>query len=141
MMSHTIPAATLLIGGFALAASWAIDLAVPAPPPITVHSLSYDAGLVTQDRTVIADGEVMLMTWGAQVVNAATGEPVPGCTGSGTWPYEAGRREFSMPLDRWVGSLACLPGMLEPGQYYLRAVYSWQHDAVTAASPMFEVTR
>ena len=141
MMSHTIPAGTMLVGAVALAATWVIGLAVPAPPPITVHSLSYERGVVTQDRTVVSDDEVMLMAWSAQVVNAATGEPVLGCTGSGTWPYAAGRREFAMPLDRWVGSLACMPGMLEPGQYYLRAVYSWRDWSTTAASPMFEVTR
>lgn len=106
--------------------------------PIVVHSLTYADGQITQDRTVAGDGGVTLMTWGAQIVNASTGRPVAGCTGSGTWPYEQGRVAFTMPVATWVGSEAC---NLSTGEYYPRAVYSdGNSEPVTEAGPVFEVT-
>ena len=116
----------------------AINTAIPNGGPIVVHSLTYADGQITQDRTVAGDGGVTLMTWGAQIVDASTGQPVAGCTGSGTWPYEQGRVAFTMPVATWVGSETC---SLSAGEYYPRAVYSdGNSEPVTETGAVFEVT-
>lgn len=78
----------------------------PEPPPIVVHSLTYENGYIVQDRTVNSDGKFTAL-WTAQIQDKATGLSVPGCQGSGTWDYEAGRKTPRIPVAEWVGSPEC----------------------------------
>jgi len=133
--AQTIPAGLILVAVVSLIPG----LFLPAPPVIEVHSLSYSNGNVRQDRTVSGPGDVVLMSWSAQVVFAETGDPVPGCTGAGSWPYQTGRRAFEMPLSDWVGSPSCTPESLPNNQLSLRAVYLHEGHQVSASSEVFRV--
>ena len=135
-----IPGVAVLGAAVVAAGTAALQAVLPHPAPIIMHRLSYDApGMVTQYRTVNGEGEVRLMSWAAQVVDTSTDRPVRGCTGSGSWPYETGRLEAVLPLSEWVGSAACQPSALLPGEYRLRAVYSVDGEQVTASSAPFRI--
>ena len=103
----------------------------PAPPPITVHKLTFQStddgkGRVVQERTVepLDGASAFYAFWAAQVVDADTGIPVSECTGSGSWPYGAGRKEVTMTLARWTGGDLCKEGAL-PKRFYLQATWFW----------------
>jgi hypothetical protein len=109
----------------------------PKPAPIQVHSLEFDGGIVHQERTVITDGETFFAWWRAEVVDAATGDPVPQCSGGGDWPYVAGYRVVDVPLGEWVGRPEdCTLDDL-PDQFYLRASWFWGDDQTNARSVIY----
>jgi hypothetical protein len=116
-----------------------LQAVLPGPAPIVVHQLSYEAGIVTQDRTVTTNAPVFFAKWRAQVVNVATGDPLRRCTGGGTWNYKSGRAAYSMPLSQWVGSDACPASSLPEGAYRLIATWSWGDEQTHAQSPVFAI--
>lgn len=125
---------TLLGGGIFVAVGTAIIQAVsPAPDPIQIHSLKYNSGIVTQDRTVLSETP-FYANWAAAVVDHETGEAV--CEGDGAFAYKPGRVEAKMSLSRWVGQ----PCLLPPGSYHLSASWYWGGNQVGAESGPFEVT-
>lgn len=134
-----LPGFVLLGAGVLSLGTAALQSLLPSPPPIQVHELSYADGMVTQYRTVNGSGEVVLMSWAAQLVRADDNSPVAGCTGSGSWPYQTGRLRADLPLAEWVGSSVCQPWTLPVGEYRLRAVYSVEGEQVTAASDPFYI--
>jgi hypothetical protein len=101
--------------------SLAVGAVVPPPvaPPIVIHSIAYADGEVTQDRTVSSEGSYTA-AWTAEVRDFDTGYLVPGCQGSGVWPYPPGHKVVKMSLAEWVGSSQC---RLPPGAYQLVATY------------------
>jgi hypothetical protein len=113
----------------------AVSSVMPAPPPIVVNRLAYDAGIVTQDRSVNRTAKFSAV-WEAEVISAKTGQAVPGCMGRGDWDYAPGNKVARMPLAEWVGSASC---KLEPGQYQLFARYRAGEWGTTARSDVFEV--
>jgi hypothetical protein len=130
---------TAAAGGIIILALLGVSKAIlPHAPPITVHSISLDpvTGIVTQDRTATAknwNDPVRLMNWAAQVVDLDTGNSIPGCTGSGSWPYKVGRVSADLPLEEWVGNERCrLEGL--DRTFFLRAVYSADGIQVVAES-------
>ena len=137
-----------LIGTGALAAvlSAAIGLVIPdppLPPAITIHELSFDGALVTQDRTVDREGDAFLIAWAAAVYDAA-GNSIRWCEGDGSFGYSTGRWKATFDLADWIGNPNCTVESLPPGTYTLRAVWSWGSQEgdqqVTARSEPFEVT-
>ena len=114
--------AVVVGGAAALAVSAVLGFVLPKAP-IVINALSYAEGMVTQDRTVTGKGEVFFMGWSAEVVNMATGDPVPWCIGQGSYNYRTGRRVVEFTLPDWVGNAACLPESLLPGRYQLRAIW------------------
>ena len=111
----------------------------PELPRIDVHSISYAAGNITQDRTINTDKDVFRMHWTAVLLNAATGDVVPWCQGSGEFPYSAGRKAKTMTLPVWIGNAICTPESLPPGRYQPLAVYSWGDEQVIGHGEVFEV--
>ena len=107
-----------------------VKLLAPPPPHIVIHAITYDAGMITQDRTVRGDGPVFWMQWQAEIIDKATGQIVPGCEGSGSFNYPTGRKAATMTLQRWVGSDTCAPA--PGGTYQPRAVYHWGDNQVIA---------
>jgi hypothetical protein len=93
--------------------------AVFPPPPIEVHSLTYNSGFIVQERTINAPGPTFTAAWTAQVIDVTTGKPAPGCVGVGSWDYKVGPYTARLPLSEWVGS----PCKLSPGQYQPWAQY------------------
>ena len=112
---------------------------LPGPVPLTVNSLTYTAGLVYQDRTVITDGTAFYAQWSASVVDVDTGEVVPWCSGSGSFPYQPGHKIKEFPLADWVGNATCTPESLNPGTYVLQAAWQWGADQTSKTSDPFEV--
>ena len=113
---------------------------IPPLPPITVHSLTYDAGVVHQERTVEVDPPAVVFwaQWRAEVIDATTDAPVPGCVGSGSWNYEAGYKVVDIPIGEWVGQpITCTPDIL-PDRFYLRASWYWGEDQTSAESAIYE---
>ncbi len=130
-----------IIGAIALtiAGNAAIDAVLPDPSPIRVHALEYSDGMIKQDRTIKAKGEVFFMAWSAEIVDADTGLAVTDCTGSGAWNYTVGRMEFAMSLARWTGNAACADALVPGVWYYPRAVYSWGASQTSAVGERFKV--
>ena len=110
-----------------------------APRPLTVHSLTYEAGIVLQDRTIVTDGTSFAMTYTASVVDADTGRTVPWCHGSDSWNYSPGHKVAEIPLAEWVNNPACTPESLPVGTYFLRGGWQWGAEQVAADSAVFEV--
>lgn len=131
-LTHTITGLATL----GVVAQLAIMTILPEPKPIEVHSLTYDSGVVTQDRTVRTYAPFFYASWSAKVTTLS-GDPVGGCEGGGSWNYEPGRIAFDMPLGEWVGSDQC---QLQPGEYRLVASWFWGADQETHKSDIFEVT-
>jgi hypothetical protein len=103
-------------------------------PPIIVHGLEYRDGIIMQDRTVTVDGgSVFWAQWTAKIVDTSTGGAVQNCSGSGSWPYEAGRNEYSIPLPEWVGDDRCTPEALPVGCYRPIAAWAWGTDQTSHA--------
>jgi hypothetical protein len=127
----------LAVGTTALAAALHFTVAaiLPAPPPIVINSLSYDAGKVLQDRTVNA-GAKFSAVWEARIVSVDSGLVVAGCEGRGDWDYSPGNRVAKIGLAEWVGSTDCT---LPPGQYQLFARYRAGSWATDARSDVFRV--
>lgn len=109
------------------------------PAPITVHSLTYQSGIVSQDRTIVTDGTSFYAQWAAAVIDTATGEAVPWCTGSGSFPYQPGHKVKEFPLAEWVGNANCTADSLNPGTYFLRASWQWGATQTSRDSAAFEV--
>jgi hypothetical protein len=128
------------VGALAVAGHFALNAVLPSPPPISVQSLSYSAGSVTQARTVSAvRGDAVAMTWVARVIDDQGAVP-PGCLGSGASLYTPGAREVTMPLSQWVGSAACIPATLQPGAWYrLQAAWIGAGPEVIFTSEPFMV--
>jgi hypothetical protein len=116
----------------------ALDVMTPAPPPIVVHDLHYDGGLIYQDRTVFGDGDPggFYAQWTARLIDASTGDTVPGCAGEGAWTYQPGRIVKPIPLAEWVGSDECAP---PPGQYVPIASWYWGYDQTSHQGQPFTI--
>ena len=130
------------MAGFAVAVAVghiAVQAVLPAPAPIIIHGITYDAGMVLQDRTVQTDEAAFFAGWAATVVNAATGESLRWCEGSGAFPYKPGRMVIEFTLPEWTGRAECTPESLPPGEYYLRGVWSWGDRQASRESASFEV--
>jgi hypothetical protein len=127
-----------IAGGAGLAAVMqAAWLAIaPAPPPIQIHSLTYDAGYIVQDRTV--NQSTWVAEWKAEIVENGSGETVPNCSGSGFWAYPGGTIAPRISLGEWVGNENCT---LAPGAYYPRATYWDGEHKVVYRGDVFEVTK
>lgn len=134
-MTHTLIGASVLTA----ALSAALSAVLPAPPAIVVHRLAIDGDTVTQDRTVNGHGEAFYMAWAAGVFDAATGDAVTWCQGSGAFAYALGRKEVHMGLPDWTGREDCTYDSLPPGSYVLRATWSWGDTQESAQSQVFEV--
>lgn len=115
----------------------ALQTVLPDPPRIEVHTISYSAGQITQDRTVNSDAPVFFMRWRAFILDDATGLPIPNCSGSGEFEYPTGRHAKTMPIEVWVGNALCRD--LPPGRYVPEAIYIWGDDQVRATGAAFEV--
>jgi hypothetical protein len=124
-----------LIGGGVIAALaqviW-VSLA-PAPPPIVVHDLRYDAGFIVQDRTV--EGPAVVAQWRADILNL-DGSAVKNCHGEGFWRYAGGRAQPRFTVQEWVGNPLC---DLPPGRYIPRAIYSNGSFELVKRGEIFEV--
>jgi len=132
--THTMVAFSFV----ALAANAVVEVVLPdppPPPPIVINALSYDAGLVVQDRTVNWP-KIFHASWESRVIDVKSGMIVDGCSGDGKWDYAPGSKVASIPLAEWVGSASC---KLEPGQYQLFAKYKTGGWATDARSDVFEV--
>jgi hypothetical protein len=105
-------------GGIGAVIGFVITAAFP-PPPIEIHSLTYDNGFIVQERTINAPGPEFYAGWQAQIINVATGQVMPGCAGAGGWDYKVGTYTARLPLSEWVGS----PCVLPPGEYQPWAKY------------------
>lgn len=126
--TQTALAAAALAGALHLGVN-AVIPEPPPPPPLVVNSLTYADGVVTQDRTINADSKLW-MIWEAYVVSELTGQPVPGCSGSGFWDYSPGHLVARVPVREWVGSPDCK--LVEGAGYQLVARYkagAWSTDA------------
>ena len=123
------------IGGVFL--SVAVGLFIPDPKPIEVHSLFFNGEKMLQDRTVTTDGEVFFARWEAKIVDAYSGDVIPGCKGGEPWNYTAGHKVADMTLEEWVGSEACTYESLEPGAYKGIASWYWGTDQTSASSNIF----
>lgn len=127
---------TVLGSGILLATLQAVWMAIgPAPPPITVHSLTYDAGYIIQDRTV--SWSAWVAEWKAEIVEDRTGAAVPNCAGGGFWTYPGGRVVPRISLTEWVGNDACV---LPTGRYFPRATYWDGEFRAVVRGDVFEVT-
>lgn len=126
-----------LVGGAVLGGmlTGLFSFVAPAPAPIVVHSLKYEDGVITQDRTVTT-GAPWLATWKAEIVEYSTGDVVRGCKGDGVWTYTAGRISPSFSLQEWVGSLSC---ELQPGTYFPRVTYWGGTDKIVARGDVFVI--
>lgn len=128
---------TTVGGAVILAALQSVWVLVgPSLPPIEVHSLNYDAGYITQDRTVNTSAP-WVAVWEADIVDAISGRVVDGCHGEGNWSYEPGRKAVRMTVQEWVGNSDC---NLTEGQYFPRAIYASGTEKIVARGEFFEVT-
>ena len=98
---------------------------LPSPPPIEVHSLVYEGGLMLQDRTVRTENDLFPASWRAAIYNAETDKPIEECVGSGFWNYTAGRNTFPIPVDEWVGRDECTVDFLRALNVDVYGVASW----------------
>lgn len=119
--------------GITTALAFAIPPLFP-DPPIVVHSLVYDGGRVTQDRTVTSEGDTFYANWAAIVVDAAG---IPKCSGDGNWAYSVGRRGAEMSLSEWTGDKDCGSKLIPGQQYRLKASWFWGDDQTSATSAPF----
>lgn len=106
---------------------------LPPQPPIIVHSLEWRAGVIVQDRTVTSIGK-FTAAWDAEIRDVTTGLVVPGCKGSGVWPYDPGRASHNIPLAEWVGNSEC---RLARECYQAIAKYEAGTFSTSARSPVF----
>ena len=131
-----------LIGGAGVfgVAMMAFNAVLPGPENIVVHSLEFDGLNVKQDRTVTAEGSHFWASWSASVIGP-DGKALDWCVGSGSWPYETGRKSFDIPLAQWVGSESCTPESL-PRNVILTpvAVWNWGDQNTTYHGKPFEVS-
>lgn len=109
---------SILTGGGVAAVFSFIASSFVTPPPIEVHSLTYDRGVIVQERTINTNGP-WLAIWDAQIMDVSTGKAVPGCAGSGVWQYPPGDLVARVPLAEWVGA----PCKLGPGEYQPIAIF------------------
>lgn len=116
-----------------------LQAVLPAPMPLTVNSLTYEAGIVSQDRTVVTDGTAFYAQWAAAVIDMSTGDIVPWCSGSGSFPYQPGHKVKQFPLAEWVGNANCTADSLNAGTYFLRASWQWGATQTSRDSEPFEV--
>ena len=127
---------TLIGGGLLAAMLQAAWVAVsPFPPPIVIHSLTYQDGMVIQDRTVKAATKFAAV-WTAEIVDATTGAVVAGCSGGGAWDYVPGRKAVEMTVQEWVGSPTC---DVPAGKFYPRSTYKAGEFYISERGEIFEV--
>jgi len=106
---------------------------LPSGEGVIVHSLTYDAGYVLQDRTVMAESNFN-MQWTAKVVDVATGDVVYPCEGFGVFDYPPGRKVARIPIAEWVGNDACTVDVFQHGRAYeLQASWDWGSETVAAS--------
>jgi len=131
---------TLVGGVVAFGATMALLQSVlPAPQNIVVHSITFDRGHVIQDRTVNSESDHFWATWSASVIGP-DGNALEWCIGSGAWPYQSGRKQFPMSLEKWTGADACtLESLPRNVPLKLLATWKWGDEDVTAESATFEV--
>ena len=120
----------------ATAISLVVGAALPDPPPIVVHSLTYRDGVIHQDRTVTADGGLFYATWQAEII-APDGERV--CQGQGPWNYEGGRMVANLPLDVWSGDVGCLERLQRGVAYEPVASWYWGSSQTSKRGAKFIV--
>jgi hypothetical protein len=122
------------MGAVGLVAQSLLSAVLPDATGIFVHSLSYDNGMVTQDRTVVTGQPSFYAQWAVNVVDAETGQMVPECAGNGAAPYREGRKSLTFTLSDWTGNDNCTPDVLIDGRKYeLQAVWSWGDKNVSAS--------
>ena len=126
---------TVGIPAMALFGSFMVGAILPEPPPIEVHDLTYSGGVITQDRTISADGELFYADWAAEIVDAQTGVVV--CRGSGHFPYPVGRKAAEMTVDVWTGDVGCLARLDASREYFPRAVWFWGDDQTSHTGENF----
>lgn len=117
------------------AGSLFLGAVLPDVRPIEVHSLTYTDGIIQQERTITADGDVFYAHWTADILDAETMESV--CEGGGSWDYPVGYAVAKIPLADWVGDENCTPENLSPGTYIPRAVWLWGSDQTTQTGDPF----
>lgn len=127
--------------GLVVAATVALQSMLPGPPPFVVNSLNYEAGVVTQDRTITTSAPAFYAAWAATVENADTGESLHWCEGNGANAYPPGRRAVEFSLQDWTGNPLCTFASLPSGRYALRASWAWGGQSTAAKSPIFTVDK
>lgn len=121
-------------GGLAVALSMAVSPFIPQKP-IVIHSLTYEDGVVIQDRTITTEGPWSGI-WSADIIDVNTGMVVGNCSGAGFWDYAPGRKTPKIPLKEWVGNPLC---DLPPGEYQLVAIYKAGEFQTLFRSDVFKV--
>jgi len=151
-MNTTSFVAPVLIG---LAAAAGVGPAIDAiaPKPIQVHAVSltgrceYEGqtygACISQDRTVTppAGADEYVAQWRAWLIDAHTGDVVPGCSGRGSGEYERGTAVVQLPLHAWIGSDACRWETLPPGEYVPHAAWDAGTQGEEHDGDAFEVTK
>ena len=112
----------------------AAGIFLPEPPAITVHSLTYENGIVHQERTIIADAPAFHADWSARVQDQ---DGVTVCEGNGSWAYATGYAVFDIPIDDWVGDPGCLDRLSANHQYRLIAAWNWGDNQTSQVSEPF----
>lgn len=119
------------------ALSVVVGAILPELQPIEVHALTYSDGIIHQERTITADGDIFFASWKAQILDADTMGVV--CEGQGTWNYPVGYKVADIPLAEWVGQDSCTPDSLPAGEYIPRAVWFWGSDQSTQTGEVFVI--
>ena len=128
-LTHTVAGVGVIAGGLVALTG----LVIPEVPPIEVHALQYEAGVIHQDRTVTTESEYFFASWRAEIKDQS-GLIV--CEGGGTWNYTAGQFVAAIPLDVWVGDEGCLE-RLTAGPYTPIASWFWGSDQTTHVGEPF----
>jgi len=143
---------TPIVIGLAAAAGVGRVIDAVAPKPIEVHAVSltgqceYDGqsygACISQDRTVTPPGGATeyVAQWRAWLINTATGEVVPGCSGQGSGKYDRGTAVVQLPLHVWIGSDACRWDTLPPGEYAPHAAWDAGTQGEEHAGTAFQVS-
>lgn len=129
--------------GIAIVASAIVVLAdsiIPISAPITVASIKYADGMITVDRTIPESQGTTYMRRSSELLDAKTGERVPGCSGIADINYPAGHVVRTVPLAQFIGSPDCTPAKLPPGIYTPQAVYVAGEQQVVAVGETFRIS-
>ena len=113
-----------------------LGVVLPDVKPIVVHSLAYSDGVIHQERTVRADGDLFYATWRAEIEDS-TGLAV--CSGQGAWNYKSGYLVADMSVDKWTGDATC-SSKLKPGVSYTPvASWFWGSDQTSKRGAAFTI--
>lgn len=121
------------------AATLALQAILPQPPAFVVHELNYEAGIVTQDRSIATNEVAFYAQWAVTVEDVETGASVRWCEGAGANAYPPGRRAVQFSLPDWTGRTLCTPESLPAGRYALRGSWRWGDHYTSVKSNVFEV--